>query len=459
MTDVLTDEWLSVHGGDCREVMRSLPAGSIHTVVTSPPYWGLRAYGTEPQQWADGWVGELGLEPRPEAYVEHMVEVFREIRRVLHPSGTAWVNLGDCYADRANRRSDGQSFRPDRADVVPAKTNSIGGEWGLKATDLMGLPWRVAFALQADGWYLRRDIVWHKPNPMPESIRSRPASAHEYLFLLAPRPRYFYDDVAVREPATYDVDRAGAVEGQGAWEAERQPRPSKATRCMPAGWSTEGDHKRVEHPGRPKDARYTNGIVRPGRALRSVWTIPTKPYPDAHFATFPPDLVRPCILAGTSERGACPTCLAPWERIADRELVVLGTEVRSRPAIDHGPGRSATEVGRSVVGSIAHTTVGWAPTCSHYQPDGTRKVWVQPPREMRDDEGDPEPQPEPYEVEVASFSDALPTVPCTVLDPFAGSGTTGVVAQAYSRRAVLIDLHPEYLEQLLRRTVARPLGL
>jgi DNA modification methylase len=180
VTPTFADDWLTVYQGDALAVLRTLPTASIDCVVTSPPYWGHRDYECE---------GQLGLEMRPEQYVDALVDVFREVRRVVTPRGTVWLNLGDAYADRANKRSDGASFRRDRADVVPAKRRSTGGRYGLKAKDMIGLPWRVAFALQADGWYLRSDIIWAKPNPMPASYKDRPTTSHEYVFLLTRSPR------------------------------------------------------------------------------------------------------------------------------------------------------------------------------------------------------------------------------------------------------------------------------
>lgn len=240
--------------GDARAVLAEMPAESVQCCVTSPPYWGLRDYGAE---------GQLGLEPTPDEYVSNMVDVFREVRRVLRPDGMLWLNLGDSYA-RAPEK--GGSGTPNGRNVAAmGYTGAKPLPNGLKPKDLVGIPWRVAFALQADGWWLRSDCIWSKPNPMPESVTDRPTKAHEYVFLLTKAETYFYDADAVRERATAppkacgqkndpgrnDGDRTGIVRGDGEW-----------------------------------------------RNLRSVWSIPTQPYSGAHFATMPPALARRCVLAG-----------------------------------------------------------------------------------------------------------------------------------------------------------------
>ena len=216
--------------GDALSVLRTLPAATFRTCVTSPPYWGLRDYGT-PR--AD----QIGAEDSLPAYVERLVAVFREVRRLLTPDGTLWLNIGDSYT------SGGRTWRaPDRKNPARSMTYRPRTPEGLKPKDLVGVPWRVAFALQADGWYLRSDIIWHKPNCQPESVRDRPTVSHEYVFLLSASERYHYNSRAIMEPST--------------------------------------DGKRW-------------------RNRRTVWSVPTEPLPEAHFATFPPSLVRPCILAGS----------------------------------------------------------------------------------------------------------------------------------------------------------------
>jgi DNA modification methylase len=257
--------------GDCIASMSILPDGFFHTCVTSPPYFGLRDYGVE---------GQIGLEATPEAYVTRLVEVFREVRRVLRDDGTLWVNLGDSYArnggtDRniSSTGKAGNSLRslemlPDRKQRAPI---------GMKEKDLIGIPWRVAFALQADGWYLRQDIIWSKPNPMPESVTDRCTKAHEYIFLLSKSPRYYYDHEAVKEPAA----------------------ESSLARLAQPTLKDQNGSARV--PGKMNgNMKAVGGET---RNRRSVWTVTTKPFKGAHFATFPPDLIEPCILAGSPVGG------------------------------------------------------------------------------------------------------------------------------------------------------------
>ena len=244
--------------GDCLEMMADMPDNSVNCCVTSPPYFGLRDYGHD---------GQFGLEPTPDVYVAKMVAVFREVRRVLRDDGTCWLNLGDSYASRQHGGKhgykDGQKNRTERRRCcVPD---------GLKAKDLIGIPWRVAFALQADGWYLRQDIIWHKPNPMPESVTDRCTKSHEYVFLLTKSARYWYDAEAIKEDAVDPGVRISTAYGN-------------------AG------------TGKPSTTEYTRGVVG-SRNKRSVWTVGTRPYRGAHFATFPPKLIEPCILAGCPRDG------------------------------------------------------------------------------------------------------------------------------------------------------------
>jgi DNA modification methylase len=461
-----TDDWLTVHLGDCRAVLAELPAESVHCVVTSPPYWGLRDYGTaswvggdeacdhlgppmrtnnkpsDPsatfhgganrgtEPWKDGICrkcgatrvdSQLGLEPTPEAYVEAMVAVFREVRRVLRSDGTVWLNLGDSYNStfESNKNGISSGLMNDGRRNEESRTRSLaktkgqgqhigrGLVSGLKPKDLVGIPWRVAFALQADGWYLRSDIIWSKPNPMPESVTDRPTKAHEYLFLLSKSPRYYFDADAVREAQTTPADAMRPVYGPG------------------GGW-TSGPQAARRNGGANVDGNPA------GRNLRTVWTIATAPYPGAHFATFPPKLVEPCIKAGTSEKGVCPECGAPWERVVERTPVPRdltahrGTSKWAEGAVvrnDTDLTRSGQEAARWKAAN-PDTTTGWQPGCRCEHDGGG---WV--------------------------------PVPATVLDPFAGSGTTAMVAQSLSRRAILIDLNADYLGQVMDRNKQPPLGL
>ena len=253
--------------GDCLTVLRTLPDGFANTCVTSPPYWGLRDYGHD---------GQIGLEETPDAYVERMVAVFREVRRVLRDDGTLWLNLGDSYNGSSGGATEKQgtnagSFHNGGVRLAP----------GLKPKDLVGIPWRVAFALQADGWYLRSDIIWHKPNPMPESVTDRPTKAHEYVFLMSKSPRYYYDADAIKERAT------------------RASSGNKARHCH------DGTRGRSDHLG--ASIPWTNDDS--GRNKRSVWTVTTRPFSGAHFACYPPELIKPCIAAGCPEGG---TVLDPF---------------------------------------------------------------------------------------------------------------------------------------------------
>lgn len=250
--------------GDCRAQLRTLEAGSVQTCITSPPYFGLRDYGVK---------GQIGLEQTPEQFVAALVAVFREVRRVLRDDGTLWLNLGDSYATTSTYnapRSSGGEFgrvegqRQPRAPIPK----------GLKPKDMIGIPWRVAFALQADGWYLRQDIIWSKPNPMPESVRDRCTKSHEYLFLLSKSPRYYFDGEAIKEPVAASsfarLSQSNLAQQQGSARV-----PGKTNGNMKAVGGAETRNK------------------------RSVWTVATKPFKDAHFATFPAELIEPCIVAGS----------------------------------------------------------------------------------------------------------------------------------------------------------------
>ncbi len=375
--------------GDCRAVLPTLPAESVQCVVTSPPYWGLRDYGV---------AGQLGLEATPEEYVARMVEVFRAVRRVLRADGVMFVNLGDSYSggggyspdapsnQGGNDRNGGRSrlFASERRAAVV----------GLKPKDLVGMPWRLAFALQVDGWFLRADIVWAKPNPMPESVTDRPTKAHEYVFLLTKSARYFYDADAVREPG----------EGYG-----------RSARFRGENWTN--NHARNNSQARIREGGGANSFDGSGRNLRSVWTIAPEPYPEAHFATFPPELARRCIVAGTSAKGCCAACGAPWVREVDVTYTNAGNGNNNmvRKGAEFAPAGAARPYDVRKLKSVA--TTGWRRTCAH---------------------------------------DAA-VVPCTVLDPFAGSGTVGEVAERNGRDAILIELSPAYVELARARTAQRGL--
>jgi DNA modification methylase len=311
--------------GDCRNMLATLPDESVHCVVTSPPYWGLRDYGV---------VGQLGMEATYQEHIAVMVDVFREVRRVLRGDGTLWLNYGDTYASTVNGRSaaDVKALTDDDRTFRDKPFSTVQGT--LKPKDLCGIPWRVAFALQDDGWWLRQDIIWSKPNPMPESIRDRCTKAHEYIFMMSKSARYFYDQEAIKEPMsmssverltqpTIDSQRGsdrvpgetngnmkavGKIDKQRGhgrrhagfnerWKASQEFKPSGA--YGHGAGRNDGDN----HP--------SGGFIAPGglRNKRSVWTVATQPFTDAHFATFPPDLIEPCIKAGCPAGG---TVLDPF---------------------------------------------------------------------------------------------------------------------------------------------------
>jgi DNA modification methylase len=295
--------------GDCRDVLRELPAASVHCVVTSPPYWGLRDYGT---------VGQIGLEPVPDAYVATMVEVFREVRRVLRKDGTLWLNLGDSYAGGGGFCATAPSTATSKSGkygTAGAAMKSVGFVVGLKAKDLCGIPWRVAFALQADGWYLRQDIIWSKPNPMPESVTDRCTKAHEYLFLMAKSERYYFDQEAISEPITQStVERLSQPtleQQEGSWRVPGKTNgpmkavlPKRAARGKALTSPRQDGSPWNENGGR---GFFPNADLT--RNKRSVWEVTTQPFSEAHFATFPPALIEPCILAGCPKDG---TVLDPF---------------------------------------------------------------------------------------------------------------------------------------------------
>jgi DNA modification methylase len=265
--------------GDCRDTMRRWAAEGVkvQTCVTSPPYFGLRDYGHE---------GQIGLEPTPEAYIAAMVEVFRCVRDVLADDGTLWLNIGDSYfSDTKGTGGNGGNLGPTGSHTQGSNAGSFYQPKrfernGLKPKDLIGIPWMLAFALRADGWYLRQDIIWHKPNPMPESVRDRCTKAHEYIFLLSKSERYYFDSEAVSE---------AAAQSSG-WAKQR----AKGKDTWKYGRAAGGD---------PNSTNGVGGTLALGatRNRRSVWTVTTKPYKGAHFATFPPDLIEPCILAGSRQ--------------------------------------------------------------------------------------------------------------------------------------------------------------
>lgn len=295
-------DWLNrCHFGDCLDVLRRMPGGIAQTCVTSPPYFGLRDYGH---------AGQIGLEDTPEAFIAKLVGVFREVRRVLRDDGTCWVNMGDSYATDPKGPEGGKatSGLAGGGDYQHSTTPPGLGKWsyrqaGYKRKDLLGVPWMLAFALRADGWYLRQDIIWHKPNPMPESVKDRCTKSHEYIFLLSKSQRYYFDNGAIQEDAEGgEPGNVNPAKGAAAYEAGDNKHRTKAgllAYSFKRRTATEGK------PGAPDQHRDDrDDIAYIGRRnKRDVWTVATKPYAGAHFATFPPELIEPCILAGAPAGG------------------------------------------------------------------------------------------------------------------------------------------------------------
>jgi DNA modification methylase len=339
-------------------------------------------------------------EPCGACYVCHLVEVFRAVRRTLRDDGTVWLNLGDSYNTYAANRGNGRSTLEGSKQTAPLVPAGYGlSAKGLKPKDLVGIPWRVALALQADGWTLRSEVIWSKKSCMPESVRDRPTRSHEQVFLLSKKAAYFYDAEAVREESTSPDQDAHNQRYAREYDYDL-PKPGNG---KPGSTNHAGLHSRPG-PG--------------GRNMRSVWHLGPSPFPDAHFATFVPEIPRRAILAGTSERGCCPACLAPWVRVVE---VTRGPAPAERGGKNYGmnaQGTSPTSALRRVGGDDWYEyagstrTTGWSPSC-------------------RCDAGDP--------------------IPCTVLDPFAGAGTTGLVADRLGRSSVLIELNPEYAAMSERR--------
>ena len=439
----------TLYCGDVRAVLAGLPERSVQCVVTSPPYFGLRDYGTASWEGGDAacdhriWGhapdkptpggrggsmpkqevvqregcrkcgarrvdNQLGLERTPEEYVANMVAVFREVRRVLRDDGTVWLNLGDSYSGSPNsggengKRSNGQGTGKAGEAVRVHGLASKRGD-GLKSKDLVGIPWRVAFALQADGWYLRSEIIWAKPNPMPESVADRPTKSHEYLFLLTKAERYYYDAQAIAEPlAPISLSQIALAEKRGDM-GEINPN----RKGLDASYG-DGGKSRANSGAHFRGA----GMNASGRNARSVWTIATQPYSGAHFATFPEEMARRCILAGSSAK-ACEHCGAPWERVV--ETPKIPAELRNRTDVKMDFHTRAVGGGQKVQDwrdANPPQTVGWQPTCGCTNTGSATSV---------------------------------------VLDPFGGSGTTAAVATGHGRRALYIDLNPAYLELARQR--------
>lgn len=369
---------------DVLDGLRRLPDGCVQCCVTSPPYWGLRDYGVD---------GQLGLEATPSEYVKEMVQVFREVRRVLRDDGTLWLNIGDSYNAYNGGAGPGSTLSKAQSENRPHLESGYGLRCkSLKPKDLVGIPWQLAFALRDDGWYLRSEIIWHKRAPMPESVRDRPTKAHEQVFLLAKSQRYFYDAVAARTGG--DPRKSG--------NSHRKPASDRGV-PVDTGGKTNG----AVAGSVPWEGSTAN--------LRTVWPLSPESYSGAHFAVMPTELARRCLLAGTSERGACVQCGTPWKRQTEKERVATrpgtNSKVNRASSQDSSPyeGHSGEIVGNR--DPQRHTTTvrttGWQPGCEC----GTEE-----------------------------------TLPCVVLDPFNGAGTTGVVARRLGLRYIGLELNPEYAE-------------
>jgi DNA modification methylase len=465
--------------GDCREKLKELPDGIADCVVTSPPYYGLRDYGTgewvggdpacdhkgkpfrtkeninkntdsggddvknkdgrQPFKNVCGKCGatrldkQLGLEETPEQFIDSMVKVFREVRRVLKPSGTCWINIGDSYATTSKNRTTDQANKNSTLDgsqsPILKQINKITA--GLKPKDLIGIPWMLAFALRADGWYLRQDIIWHKPNCMPESVGDRCTKSHEYIFLLAKAREYFYDAYAIKEKVSPNTH-------------ERYSRGRSEEHKWSDGNSIEKPHS--FHKGKVNDraarklAKAGTGIknntsfdeamsVMPDmRNKRSVWTVSPEAFPEAHFATYPQDLIVDCIKAGSSEHGCCAVCGAPYERIlkpSARYAAVLGTGYH-----DHGEdgSRGMTQTnGTNLQNKMRDAGIGGA----EYESKGWEKTCNCPGDQI---------------------------VPALIVDPFSGAGTTALVSRKLYRDYTGIELNPGYIS-ISDRRLKKELGM
>lgn len=437
---------------NCDALNLPLEDESVDCVVTSPPYWGLRDYGTA--SWVDGDeqcdhievmnfsekskkqasnVGsyskqyddvcklcgarreddQIGLEKTPEEFVETMVNVFREVRRVLKSTGTVWLNLGDSYigGGRGFEWVESGTIQGNHIDAGVKYGKPTGKVEGLKSKDLAGIPWRVALALQSDGWYLRSDIIWSKPNPMPESVKDRPTKAHEYIFLLTKKSKYYYDADAIREPHTSDK-----VPNNNSFNNSHEPADITDG---PEDEEHEGKYKDTDYGGSGSGFNGHSGSYKAdgqplnhplGKNKRSVWEVNTQGYSEAHFATFPEKLIEPCILAGSSEKGVCSKCGNPWEKV---EVVVNRPDREPRlNMLNVIPGRDTpTKLNSKDMTSVEKEVTGWKPTCD-------------------------------------CNADVQPAV---VMDPFVGSGTTVAVAQKHKRSGIGIELNPDYIKLASRR--------
>lgn len=387
-----TPEVNRIYCMDALALLRALPTESVNCIITSPPYFGLRDYGVP---------GQIGLEPTPQAYVAALTELFREARRVLRADGTLWLNVGDSY----NSSGTSSEKRTETSTIGLSKTlaSQYSGSFKrvsneLPEKSLLGIPWRVAFALQDDGWILRSDIIWAKPNPMPESVTDRPTKSHEYVFLFAKSPRYFYDAAAIAEPAIY---------------AHSDRRSGKGRHAYHGKWD-----------GQSNGEQQAFVSINETRNKRDVWTVNSKPFSGSHFATFPPDLIEPMILAGCPSQVCC-VCGAPWARKVE-----------------------------AVGGTIGK---GWTDHKNDLEKGMTQVNYSGGVGNARDENG------RPYQRIDRGFYPSCtcnaPTHPGLVLDPFMGAATTAIVAQRLGRNYIGSELNPEYVEMARQRIQRQTLPL
>jgi DNA modification methylase len=422
--------------GDVITQLRLLPDEFVQMVVTSPPYWGPRDYlGEQEVTWPDGTKSIYGHEPTIELYVEHTILILRAIRRVLRSDGVLFWNVGDSYAS-GGKCGEGEARSVSAVLAQKYASPSLDCQRrapispGLKPTDMNMIPFRVALAAHADGWYVRCDIIWSKPNPMPESVTKRPTKSHEYIFQLTKSNDYFWDQEAVREKAV--------------------------TKEWPGIGPKHGDERDRGEEYKPMDANS-------GRNIRSVWTFATGSYEGAHCAVFPEELPRRCILAATSERGRCPTCGAPWARVVERKNPSKKSFVPDHISSSGPPGsirsmqsipslhRNTSPDGKSSGVYSKAKTVGWEPTCDCYGVGHLPKYPAQEDEEMD----------EAYEERIAPIRERraailktyefLSTIPCVVLDTFMGAGTTALVALDNNRQFVGIEISAEYVKMAYDR--------
>lgn len=384
-----------IYHGHCLDILKTLPENSIDCCVTSPPYYGLRDYGVS---------GQIGLEETPEMFVQQLVQVFNEVNRVLKPTGTLWLNIGDSYAGGGggNYNKTGISNAGGQHITnVRNKQTWLNGN-NLKPKDLIGIPWMLAFALRNAGWYLRQEIIWHKPNPMPESVTDRCTKAHEQIFLLTKRAKYYFDSEAIKQPV------ADSTANDKRLYDEKYKAPTIDVN-FPGG-KIRGNGLLKSNVGQTKANK------------RSVWTVTTSPYKDAHFATFPENLIVDCILAGTSAHGCCAACGKPYERILEKtgsSKLRNGAQEKAKKVIVQMRGETSLNTSMHLTNELPiYETTGWQATCH------------------------------------CSAS----VVPCTVLDPFSGAGTTAVVAKKLHRQYIGIELNQQYIN-LTHKRLHKELGI